>query len=120
MRYRTLTRNNDFSRAYARGKAFVHPYAVLYINKNRCRHTRVGLTASKKIGNAVARNRARRIMRAALAQVLPYNVGGYDVVAVARGITPKLKSTQLVPVFRRNLEKAGLLQGKGPQPGPRE
>ena len=66
MRYKTLTRNNEFSRAYARGKSFVHPHLVLYVNKNRKGTTRVGLTATKKIGKAVTRNRARRVMRAAL------------------------------------------------------
>ena len=45
MRYRPITRNKEFSRAYARGKAFVHPKLVLYVMKNRLGHTRVGITA---------------------------------------------------------------------------
>ena len=65
MRYCPITRNCEFARAYARGKSYVHPYVVLYVNKNRAGCTRVGLTASKKVGNAVTRNRARRVMRAA-------------------------------------------------------
>ena len=63
MRYHPLTRNNEFARAYTRGKSFVHPHVVLYVNKNRLGRTRVGITASKKIGNAVTRNRARRVLR---------------------------------------------------------
>ena len=66
MRYHPLTRNNEFARAYTRGKSFVHPHVVLYVNKNRLGRTRVGITASKKIGNAVTRNRARRVLRAAV------------------------------------------------------
>ena len=69
MRYRPITRNKEFARAYARGKAFVHPKLVLYVMKNRLGHTRVGITATKKIGNAVHRNRARRVIRAALYQM---------------------------------------------------
>lgn len=88
MRYHPLTRNNEFARAYTRGKSFVHPHVVLYVNKNRLGRTRVGITASKKIGNAVTRNRARRVLRAALYEVLPPDVGGYDLVLVARGQTP--------------------------------
>ena len=95
MRYHPLTRNNEFARAYTRGKSFVHPHVVLYVNKNRRGRTRVGITASKKIGNAVTRNRARRVLRAALYEVLPPDVGGYDLVLVARGQTPRLKSTQV-------------------------
>ena len=49
---------------------------------------RVGFTASKKIGNAVARNRAKRRLRAAAAQLLPLlGREGHDYVLVARGTT---------------------------------
>ena len=49
---------------------------------------RVGFTASKKIGNAVARNRAKRRLRAAASQVLPLlGRTGHDYVLVARGTT---------------------------------
>ena len=68
MRYRTLTKNKEFSRIYARGKSYVHPNLVLYVAKNRLGYTRIGLTATKKVGHAVQRNRARRIMRAAVAK----------------------------------------------------
>ena len=96
MRYHPLTRNNEFARAY--------------VNKNRLGRTRVGITASKKIGNAVTRNRARRVLRAALYEVLPPDVGGYDLVLVARGQTPRLKSTQVAKTLERQLRAAGLVQ----------
>ena len=55
MRYRTLTKKNkEFSRIYARGKSYVHPNLVLYVAKNRLGYTRIGLTATKKVGHAVA------------------------------------------------------------------
>lgn len=110
MRYEPITRNNDFARAYSRGKSYVHSHIVLYVRKNRAGHTRVGLTASKKIGNAVMRNRARRVMRAALYQVLDRDLGPVDIVLVARGITPRLKSTKLAPTLQKLLQDAGLLQ----------
>ena len=110
MRYTPLTHNNEFTRASMRGMSYVHPYLVVYVVKNRARRTRVGLTATKKVGKAVVRNRARRVMRAALCEVMPQDVGPYDVVLVARGATPRLKSTQLVPVMRKLLKKAGLIE----------
>ena len=110
MRYEPITRNNDFVRAYSRGKSYVHSHIVLYVRKNRAGHTRGGLTASKKIGNAVMRNRARRVMRAALYQVLDRDLGPVDIVLVARGITPRLKSTKLAPTLQKLLQDAGLLQ----------
>ena len=116
MKYRALNKNRDFSRAYARGKSYVHPHLVLYVAKNRVGHTRVGLTATKKVGGAVQRNRARRVLRAALAEHLPRDVGGYDIVLVARGVTPHLKSTQVSRSLAALLHRAGLPdKAAGPQ-----
>ena len=116
MKYRPLNKNRDFSRAYARGKSYVHPHLVLYVAKNRLGHTRVGLTATKKVGGAVQRNRARRVLRAALAEHLPRDIGGYDIILVARGATPHLKSTQVGRSLAALLRRAGLPdKAAGPQ-----
>ncbi len=49
---------------------------------------RYGITASRKVGNAVARNRAKRRLRAAAAEILPASgAAGYDVVLIARAGT---------------------------------
>ena len=53
MRYRTLDKNWQFNRVYGRGKSYVHPHCVLYVAKNRLGYTRIGLTATKKVGHAV-------------------------------------------------------------------
>ena len=108
MRYRPICKNKEFARVYNRGKSFVHPQVVLYVCKNRLGYTRVGLTATKKVGHAVVRNRARRVMRAALAEHLPQDIGGYDVILVARGQTARLKSTQLEKTLSKLFAKAGL------------
>ena len=118
MRYRTLTKNKEFSRIYARGKSYIHPNLVLYVAKNRLGYTRIGLTATKKVGHAVQRNRARRVMRAALAEHLSQNIGGYDIILVARGQTPRLKSTQLSKTLGKLFAKAGLPDKAAPAPGP--
>jgi len=108
MKYRPITKNKEFVRVYSRGKSYVHPQIVLYVSKNKVGHTRVGLTATKKVGGAVQRNRARRIMRAALREHLSQNIGGYDIIVVARGQTPRLKSTQLSKTLGHLFKKAGL------------
>jgi len=108
VRYRPIRRNSEFGRVYARGKSYVNPALVLYVLKTRGKKTRVGLTATKKIGHAVQRNRARRVMKAAIDEHLDQNIGGYDLVFVARGMTPRLKSWQLSEVVARLFAQAGL------------
>lgn len=115
MRYRTICKNKEFTRVYARGKSYVHPQLVLYVAKNRTGHTRIGLTATKKVGCAVLRNRARRVMRAALAEHLPADIGGYDIILVARAQTPRLKSTQVSKTLAKLMRAAGLPDRAAPR-----
>ena len=63
----SLKLNTEFHRVYARGKSVPSSGVVTYALKSRVRGSgcRVGITTSKKIGNAVERNRCRRIIRAA-------------------------------------------------------
>ncbi len=106
----TITDNCDFRRAYARGKVFTNPALVTYVRKNRAGICRIGITASKKIGGAVERNRARRVIRAAYL-ALPETVSGhYDIVFVARTRTIRTKSTELIPVIRKHLQSAGVIK----------
>ena len=115
MRYRTLNRNWQYNRVYGRGKSYVHPHVVLYVAKNRTGAPRIGLTATKKVGHAVQRNRARRIMREALREHLSPNCGGYDIILVARARTPQLKSTELSNTLGKLFARAGLPDLAAPQ-----
>ncbi len=75
---------------YGQGKNFVYPALVIYIKKNNLAFNRIGITASTKIGGAVKRNRARRIIRAAFVDVFK-DLSGYDVVFAARAKTTRCK-----------------------------
>lgn len=108
MRYRVIRRNNEFTRCYAKGKSYVHPLLVLYVRKNKSKTTRIGLTATKKVGHAVQRNRARRVMRAAIAEHLDFNIGGYDLIFVARTKTAHVKSQQVSHAVEKLFAQAGL------------
>ena len=113
---KTIKLNRDFRRCYSKGAFLSHGALVTYARKNRGKETRIGITTSKKIGNAVQRNRARRIIRAACREVGAEFPRGYDLVFVARHKTIFLKSTELVPVIRQHLAKlttAGPRAGKG-------
>lgn len=105
-----ICRNNDFRRIYARGKSYVSPLVVVYALKNRTKNVRVGITTSKKVGNAVQRNRSRRVIREAFRALAPRVRPGFDLVLVARGKTPYVKSTDVRRQLERQLQAAGLLR----------
>ena len=107
--WETLCENKDFRTLYYRGKSLVHAGVVTYVRPNRLGHPRVGITTGKKVGCAVRRSRAPRVIREAFRPVWQ-QVGGYDIVFVARTRTPEMKSTQLAPVIRRHLQELGVIQ----------
>lgn len=108
-RFVTLNSNTDFRRAYGRGKVYTNPALVTYVVKNRAGICRIGITTSKKIGNAVERNRARRVIREAfLSQDIP--CGGFDIVFVARTKTVHKKSTDISIIMRKHLISAGVIR----------
>lgn len=106
----TLKENREFRRAYSRGRSYVSPDLVTYIVKNNTNNLRIGITTGKKIGKAVERNRSRRIIRAAFAQVKDSLRSGYDIVFVARGKTPYRKSTHILRSMKKHFKDAGLLE----------
>ncbi|MBR6408541.1 MAG: ribonuclease P protein component [Clostridia bacterium] len=106
----TLTRNGDFCRIYRRGKSFSDPLLVTYVMKSRSSGIRVGVTASKKIGNAVKRNRARRLVKEAYRLIKPGLRPGFDLVFVCRAKTSRSDCGSVMNAMQRHLAKAGLLQ----------
>ncbi len=105
----TLNSNPDFRRLYNRGKAVTDPALVVYYAKNRAGICRIGITTSKKIGNAVQRNRSRRVIKEAFRHLCPSVKPCYDFVIVARSRTKYLKSTTVEDVMKRIFMNEGLL-----------
>lgn len=108
--FKKLKQNSDFRRAYGRGEAFVCPAFVAYVLKNRQGKLRLGITVSKKIGGAVERNRAKRLLTAGFAEIAAQIPTGYDVVLVARTRLLKTKSTEIAATMLQNFEKAGIIK----------
>ncbi|MEH6789797.1 ribonuclease P protein component [Parasphingorhabdus sp.] len=91
-----------------RGKRFVTPGFVLLAHRRRDSHplpaqtVRYGITVTKKIGNAVARNRMKRRFRALLAEVLPeHGFPGADHIMIGR----KADTEADFATMRADLEK---------------
>ncbi len=108
--FEKLKQNSDFRRTYGRGTTFVNPAFVTYAFKNR-RHSgiHIGITAGKKLGGAVQRNRAKRLITAAFAEISEKVKPGYDLVFVARTRILDLKSTDVSALMLKMFEEADLL-----------
>lgn len=104
-KYKTLAANHEFKRVYTRGTSFVHPLLVTYILKNNKGITRIGITATKKIGKAVQRNRARRVIKAAIIELENEIPQGYDIILVARAKTTQVKMQEVLKVLKKHLQK---------------
>lgn len=79
-----LRRNRDFERVRALGRTWVNPLLVLGVLANDLGHVRVGVSASRRLGGAVRRVRARRLIREAVRPRLVKISGGWDLVFIAR------------------------------------
>lgn len=108
MRPLTINQNRDFLRIYRTATPFVYPELVVYVRKRKTGACRLGITAGKKVGGAVKRNRAKRVIREAFRRVCE-NLRAADIVIVARARTPKIKSTALEGVLKSAFKKAGIL-----------
>ncbi|MEM9741038.1 MAG: ribonuclease P protein component, partial [Pseudomonadota bacterium] len=80
-----LTKRSEFLSA-ARGKRVAMPGFILQARQNHASNQmRVGFTCSQKVGNAVARNRAKRRLRALAQHILPEQGQiGFDYVLIGR------------------------------------
>jgi ribonuclease P protein component len=104
-----LRHSGDVQRVYDEGKSWAHPLLVLVIRPNDLGFSRVGVTASRSVGSAVDRNRAKRLLREAARHLYPtYESEGWDIVLIAR---PKLIEVQEMVVEKALaslLRRAGL------------
>ena len=98
----------DIRRVYNEGRSWAHTLLVLIARPNDLDFSRVGVTASRKLGSAVARNRAKRLLREAARCLYPQFGAGWDVMLVARGGILKVKEPQVKDALESLLRRAGL------------
>jgi len=98
-----LNDNRDFLTLYKKGRYVISKVAVVYYRKNKLPYNRLGITAGKKVGNAVCRNRAKRIIRQAYRENELNMPIGYDFVIVARSSTGngRVKSTEVSQFLKK-------------------
>ncbi len=80
----SIKKNKEFMKLYKKGKFFVAKYLVLYVMSNKSKVNRIGITASKKFGGSVKRNRMRRLIKESYRHYEGKLKEGFDLVFVAR------------------------------------
>lgn len=114
MKMSVLTRRADFLAAN-RGMRIARPGFVLLVNPNGADQLRFGITVTKKIGNAVVRNRMKRRFRALLREALPTaGLPGHDHVLIGREGGVERDFGKLREELAMALSRAA--QGKGDPP----
>lgn len=101
-----IKKNDEFNKVIDEGELLKSDSVALYFLKNTLGYTRVGISIPKKSGNAVARNKMKRQIRASVADVTNYEKS-YDVVIIARkkfdiNLFPKTKED-----IKNLIEKVG-------------
>jgi len=111
-----LRRTADFDRVYSEGKRIAGSSLVLFFCRSLPDQTRLGLSVSKKIGNAVVRNRVKRLLREAFRLNKQELKKGYDILLVARRGVEGLKFRQVEAVVLDLFRKGGLLLEESGRP----
>ncbi len=119
---RVLRRRADFVAAAKSGVRYVKPSVVIQCRKCQVQENepaviRVGFTATKTVGNAVIRNRVKRRLRAAIAQLMPVlGVPGYDYVCIGREQTYKGTFSDLIRDMKHALKRLAEIAAKSETP----
>src|SRR5436190_15585203 len=99
-----LAKRREFLRVYETGRKIFSRYAVLFFAANDLAHSRIGITATKKIGKANVRNRLKRWTR----EVYRRERGPRDLDALALDVVINLKANAVAAPFedfRRELSR---------------
>jgi len=99
----------EFERVRHEGHSWSHRLLVLVACRNELQITRVGVTASRGVGGAVERNRARRLMREAWRMCAAHIVPGWDALLIARTAIAKVKMQEVAAALESLLRQAGLV-----------
>ncbi len=108
-----LRRSDDFRRVWKEGRSWAHPLFIVWAAPHERYEPRLGFVASRKVGKAVQRNRARRLLREAARLLYPELEAGWDIVIIARTSLTEAGLPEVMDAMRDLFRQAGLLREEG-------
>lgn len=110
-----IRRRAEFKEVYDRGSRVHGRYATIFVLPNHQAIGRLGIAATKKLGGAVERNRAKRLVREVFRR---NNIAlGFDIVVVPKPGLLNARLTVLEADYRQNIERR--VGSRGPAGPPR-
>ncbi|MBQ7680442.1 MAG: ribonuclease P protein component [Butyrivibrio sp.] len=106
----SLKKDRDFKQVYRKGRSVADRYIVLYSLPNGTDRNRIGISASKKIGNSVVRHHFARLIREAYRLHERMFTGGVDMVVVARAAAAEATYAELAASLMKLAGKSHLTQ----------
>ncbi|WP_050180218.1 ribonuclease P protein component [Domibacillus robiginosus] len=108
-----IKKNNDFQTVFSKGKSFANRQFVVYMYKKEQNVPfRIGLSVSKKLGNAVVRNRIKRCIRQSFTELKEDIKPGWDFIIIARKPAVDMSCAQVKESLVHVLKLARALQRK--------
>lgn len=105
-----LRNQKNFNDVYKKGSSKGSRYMVVLYRKNGLEYTRIAFLASKKVGNSVERNRARRLMKESCRSVSKEIEEGFDIIFVARNTIKKCKKKDVEKSMYGTLKATGIMK----------
>lgn len=106
-----VKKNSEFQEILRAGKSFANRELVIYYKKKTSQdHFRIGISVGKKIGNAVKRNRIKRLIRESFIQLDNQIIPNVDIIIIARKPTLHMDGNQMKRSITHLLRKQCLFK----------
>jgi ribonuclease P protein component len=106
-----LAKREDFNKIYRYGKSVAnHQFVLYYLPQPKLEHFRLGVSVSKKIGNAIVRNRLRRMMKEIIRLKKEMMAPHFDYILIARKPCAEMDYQAMEKSIYHVVRKASLLK----------